>query len=182
MLILVDYYYSTQIFLDWCLNHYFYNAKHWTYLGRPFYPYRASNPPSSNPLNVYRNIYEEWKDQDEYGKYINQLRLNLRKGVAANTGILSAGWDVRLKKICDNVDIIFLYPFVYRIDITRLNPTRLVLAGSGLAGSDEYLVDNLDEREFDILFDDYENDSDFVTLKSGTITSNQALSILEGRC
>jgi hypothetical protein len=139
-------------------------------------------PPSSNPLNVYRNIYEEWKDQDEYGKYINQLRLNLRKGVAANTGILPAGWDIQLKKICDNIDIIFLYPFVYRVDITKLNPIRLALAGSGLAGSDEYLVDDLDEREFDLLFNDYENDSDFVTLKSGTISSNQALSILEGRC
>ena len=99
-----------------------------------------------------------------------------------------------LKKVCDKVDIVFLYPVVLCIeDITKIVSTRLSIAGSGLVGSSEYLIKDLDETEFTFLFFDYDppaSDLNFQNLvidemtKPGSITTgpSAALSILQGRC
>jgi hypothetical protein len=53
-------YYSTQPFLAWCLNRHFYEDVHYAYVA-PFYPYRLTNPKSSNPLELYRDLYQPWR-------------------------------------------------------------------------------------------------------------------------
>ena len=122
-----------------------------------------------------------WKDQDEFDKFINQARLNLRKGVTANEGKLQPGWKRRLERVCDTVHIVFFYPIVYRVDITNIPQQRRLTEGSGLVGSDEYLIKDLLENEFEILFLDFKNDRDFATLQKGSVTREAALEILEGR-
>jgi hypothetical protein len=52
-----------------------------------------------------------------------------------------------------------------------------------LKGSDEYLIKDLDESEFDILFLDYDDDIDLNSLKSlSSSNSNDALDIMKRRC
>ena len=181
---LATYYYSTQTLLAWCLNHYFYQANHWTYVGAYFYPYKETNPPSSNPLTKYQSIYEEWFDNDEFGAYINQLRLNTVKGVEANRQQLASGWEARLKNVCENIEVVFFYPIVYRVDVDMIQPiTRLDNSqGSAVVGSKEYLIADLQETEFDILFFDFNSDYDIATLTNGTTSPDDVLSILESRC
>ena len=177
------YYYSTQPFLAWCLNHYFYNQKHRVWVGAPFYPYRLTNPRSSNPLRLYEDFYEPWKDRDVFSSIITRKRLNLRNTVIANARALNLSHqlETRLKAICDRIDTAFFYPVVYRVNINTINATRLIVSGSGLTGSQEYLIEALAEDEFELLFFDPEVESlsnDFANLRDGSYSSSGALSVL----
>lgn len=128
-----------------------------------------------------------WKDGDDYDKYMNQIRINLKKGVEKRRRSINGATENELKDICDKVDILFLYPVVYKVDIdnptvkTKLQPTDW-----SKKGSDEWGVD-LDEGEFDLLFLDYDGpDNDLLTLikdvKDKKLTTAQALVILKKRC
>lgn len=121
---MADNYYGTIPTLAWILNHYFYKASHYMWLAEEYFPYRLPNPKSSNPHLVYQNLYQPWKDQDDFDKDILQVRLNLRKGVIEKeeAGVIIPADALRLKDICDRVDIVFLYPIVYRVNIDSVNP------------------------------------------------------------
>src|SRR5712691_638150 len=127
----MSYCYSTQAFLAWCFNHYFYAGLHFAYVATAFHTYRFSNPPSSNPLDKYRSLFEAWKDNDENHSSIGQARLKIRSGVEANLGlgVIDPHTAQRLKQICDRVHVLFFYPLVYRVDINRILPHRLNVAG-----------------------------------------------------
>src|SRR5712664_1566946 len=152
------YFYSTQAFLAWCINRHCYRGLHRAYFGACFYTYRMPNPTSSNPFRIYQDLYEPWRDQDDFNKTVIQTRMNVRKGVhlQMQNHTISAGMSRRLKHVCDKVDIAFLYPVVYRMDIDLIRPkSRLKKAGSGLSGSNEFLIEDLDETNphdaFDLL-------------------------------
>lgn len=149
-------YYSTQSFLAWVINTYFYNEKHYTYVA-PFLPYRLPNPSTSNPHEIFSRLYKAWLDKDDYDPLIAQNRLGLRKGVMANkeNDKLEEEDAARLKSICDRTSIKFFCPVVYRVDMAAIEGDRLVQEGSARRGSEEYLIPNLREDEFDVLFFDY---------------------------
>lgn len=174
---MTQYYYSVQPFLAWCLNHYFYNKQHFTYIGASFYPYRLGNPRSSSPLRLYEDFYEPWKDDDFYSAFIDGKRDGLCLGVEkANQNLqpkLTPYVFGSLQDICKNIDIAFYYPVVYRVDIDpikRNDPNRLEPKNSGLkpiglcqTASNEYTLAGLREitdddssGDFDLLFLDFE--------------------------
>jgi hypothetical protein len=163
-----DYYYGCTPALAWILGHYFYQRKHFVWLASEYYPYRLPNPKSSNPHLIYQDLYQPWKDKDDFDKFIQQLRLNLRKGVQAKAKEVPPSLSVNLadlKYICDHVDIVFLYPIIYRVDINVIPARRRTVAGSGAtAASSEYLVKDLDEGEFKLLFLDFDTDPEFKRL------------------
>jgi hypothetical protein len=70
----------------------------------------------------------------------------------------------------------------------QIDVARQTKAGSALAGSSEILVEHLKETEFEIVFLDYESDSDFRLLVVDEVngvsstTSVDALTTLEARC
>ncbi|MDQ6701406.1 MAG: hypothetical protein M3Z36_14600 [Acidobacteriota bacterium] len=167
----MNYYYGTTTALAWILGHYFYGAGHRAWVSREYYPYRLPNPKSSNPHLIYQDLYQPWRDRDDFDKYITQARLNARKSVIAQelASVIDPQHAPELKEICDRIDILFLYPFILRVDIDRIratDPARLILAGSALAGSCEFLIERLRESpsEFSILFLDFRDDPDFKRL------------------
>lgn len=182
--------YSTTSFLGYCLNHYFYGGVHYTWAAGDFYPYGQKNPKSSNPLLIYTDIYQPWKDKDKYDKFIAQHRLNLRKGVIAKQkdGTITAYLAKKLKRICDKVEVAFFYPIVYRIDTSKIPASRITTGGSAAVGSSEVRIDDLAESEFEILFldgadPDFAADADCSQLKTGAVgDASFARPILEGRC
>ena len=157
-----SYYYGVQTALAYILNHFFYNAVHYTYIAGEYYPYKRKNPRSSNPHRIYEDLYEPWKDKDEFNKVVIQTRLNIKNGILAQTkkNIIDSFLANKLGRICDELDSNLFYPFVFRINIKSIKKNRLQKSGSGLSGSYEYLVSDLLEREInDILFLDYEGDA-----------------------
>lgn len=187
---MADNYYGTIASLAWIFGHYFYNQEHYVWLAEEYYPYRLLNPKSSNPHLIYQDLYQPWKDRDDYDRYVQTNRLNLRKGVIAkeSAGTITSSDAARLKTVCDNVDITFLYPIVLKVDIDVIPSSRRTKAGSALVGSSEILVKDLKETEFEIVFLDYQSDSDFKVLVLDELngvtatTAADALTTLEGRC
>ena len=101
------YFYSTQPFITWVINNYFY-TEHYTFIA-PFYPYRQENPKSSNPYLIYQDLYLPWKDNDIFDKTIAQFRINIRKGVMLKESLrsISAEEAVDLKELCDKISLKF---------------------------------------------------------------------------
>src|SRR5438128_2282301 len=58
-------YYGTKTVLDWIFAHYFFGSRHHAWVAAEFYPYRRNNPRSSNPLLLYEEFYEAWRDRDD---------------------------------------------------------------------------------------------------------------------
>ena len=157
-------YYGTKSALDWILAHYFFAAEHYSWLASCFYPYRLANPASSNPLKLYQGFYEPWKDKDAFDRNIAHSRLTLYKGIKARVRAEEISPDSarELKDICHRISTDFFYPIVLRVDLERIEAGRCSVEGSGAsAGSAEVLVKDLREDEFDVLFLDWHEDSDF---------------------
>ena len=186
-------FYGTVSTLAWIFGHYFYGRKHYTWIAGEYYPYGSTNPKSSNPHLIYQDLYQPWKDRDQFDKFILQTRLNMRTGVIAkeNAGDINSTTANSLKIICDKVHINFFYPIVYRVDIDKIPYHRRHVAGSGsTVHSIEYRIDDLVESEFEILFLDFDlrSDPSFKNLiidemaNPGLNAPSIALSILEKRC
>jgi hypothetical protein len=177
------YYYSVQPFLAWALNHHFYGALHFTWAATPFFPYRLPNPKSSNPYEMYSDLYQPWKDGDPYDRFVDNLRVSLRKGVLAAEPSIGSNLARRLKRICTRADIECFYPIVYRIDLARIPTVRRdFTSGSAAVGSQEVLVRDLAESEFDILFAGDHSSATLDELASLSTNVKRALQILEMRC
>jgi hypothetical protein len=147
------YHYGTVPALAWLLNHYFYGGLHYSWLAEEFAPL-LTNPKSSNPYLIYGDLYSAWVWEDEHDKFVDQSRISLEGGVDAReeAGRVDPALAERLRRICQEVHVEFFYPLVYRVDVGRISPERVVTAGSGLRGSRECLIKDLQEPEFDILF------------------------------
>lgn len=157
-----SYYYGVQTVLAYILNHFFYDAVHYTYLAREYYPYRRKNPRSSSPHRIYEDLYELWRDKDEFSKFGIQVRANIKNGVIAqeSKSVINSALAKRLGHVCDQIDVGVFYPIVYRVDIKTIDRKRLRKSDSGLLGSYEYLIPELHETEInDILFLDDERDA-----------------------
>ena len=182
MLSSARHYYATQPFLAWCLGHYFADGRHFTWVGFPFHPYKRPNPQSSSAYFLYAGLYGPWYDRDPFDRYVRDLRVSLRRGAESLT--LDADTKDRLKRCCDKVDLAFFLPVVYRVDISAISVGRLEGdVGSGASGSDEYLIRDLAESEFDVLFaDECSANADVRLLADAGSTREDALLLLEARC
>lgn len=181
-------FYGTVPVLAWMLNHYFYGGVHFSWLAEGFHPLR-SNPKSSNPYLIYGDLYAAWAHNDIHDKFVAQSRISLRAGVVAQQarGAVDEATADRLRDVCEHVGVEFFYPVVLRVDLYASAPERRERANSGLSGSREFLVRDLAETEFDLLFADNDGDRDFCRLvtqqRSGQRRTEpeQALELLEGR-
>lgn len=179
----MTFYYSTQSFLEWCFNHYFFGRRHYSWLAAPFYPYKQKNPSSSNPYELYGSLYRPWVDNDRFDYFIESKRIHVRKGVIAQQLRLGTSLASDLKDVCERIDPVFLLPVVYRVNIARISARRLIAnSGSALTGSNEYVIAALRESEFDILFLDFDLDTDFSALRSAALSKPRALNLMKGRC
>lgn len=182
------YHYGTVPALAWILNHYFYAGVHFSWLAEEFHPL-LTNPKSSNPYLVYGDLYWAWAWRDEHDKFVSRSRVSLEEGVSfrEESGKLDSALAERLRRICRDVDVDFFYPLVYRVDIERIAPARRKVAGSGLRGSRECLVKDLQETEFDLWLSDNVDSAEFRRLVLDECSGQDrtspvaALKTLEGR-
>lgn len=172
-------YYSTQPFLAWVLNRYFYGDDHFTYLA-PFYPYRLANPNSSNPYVIYSLLYNPWKDNDEFDPVLSSKRMGLRKGVIAKSkdGIIDGNDESELKTVCDRIGTHLFCPVVYCVEMDDIESHRHMTANSGFVGSTEVLVTDLRGTEFELLLFDYD-DEELCDLRSGKLSPPDVLATLK---
>lgn len=184
----VDNYYGCIPALTWIFGHYFYNRQHYVWVAAEFNTYRLKNPKSSDPYSIYDDIYRPWRDADNFDKYLSQLRLGIRNGVdhKEKHGVISPQEAVDLGTVCDKIEVAFFYPLVVRVNVDPIPSKRKQIKGSGTVGSDEYLIDDLGETEFDMLFLDVD-DADVKNLvvteydNPGSVPQANALATLQRR-
>lgn len=179
-------YYSAKTVLELAIGHHFYRKQHYVYLSPRVYPFKT-NPKSSNPLLIYQDIYHPWTDQDEHDKYISQLRLNIRKGVLAKHQEKMIEDEVykRLTHTCDSAPLQLFYPVIVRVKAADVPAPRRRVAGSGLKGAQEVLVQDLHSDELELLFfDEYIDKQDVLDIiglhpNSTYKDSHQILDLIE---
>jgi hypothetical protein len=159
------YYYGAVPVLAWIINHYFYGRVHYSWLAKRFAPF-DTNPKSSNPYQIYGDLYWAWMRRDRYDKFVNETRRTLGKVVARKQedGLLDNVTAARLVRVCASENVDLYYPVIYRVDAERIASSRQITANSGLGGSEEVLIPDLAEEEFDLLFADNTADELFRSL------------------
>jgi hypothetical protein len=185
-------YYSTQPFLAWCLNHYVYDKVHYVWACRYLYPYKSLNPKSSNPFQIFQDLYQPTHDRDPYDSFLVRTRIKMRTGVEAVVQSASSGHAYAhryddLLHICDHIDETFFWPVIYIVD-NEVAAKRGKLAYWGRVGSEEKLIQDLKEDEFALLISDYDRQSyirddieDFVKVPSGFASGDDAIEQLKRR-
>jgi hypothetical protein len=164
------YYYGTIPALAWIINHYFYSRTHYAWLAAAFHPH-GQNPGSSNPYKLYALFYEPWAERDSNSHFIDAYRDRLIEGVLhqERVGVVESGTAARLMRVCELVSVDLFYPVLYRVNIDSIPPSRRVVAKSALEGSREFLVTDLRENEFDLLFTDNARDEYFARIVLGEL-------------
>ncbi len=94
-------------------------------------------------------------------------RISLSKALEKNAdaGLLPRPDADELKETVERADISLFYPLVYRVDINVIDSSRRdSAAGSGARGSDECLIVDLQEHEFELLFAHFREDAELKTM------------------
>ncbi len=183
------YYYGTIPVLAWILNHYFYGGVHHAWLAKEFFPPKP-NPSSSNPYSIYGALKDAWDDDDPWNSSVLNARVGMLKGVKArrHAGVVKGWMAARLGFVCRHASVDLFYPIVYRVDAGHISADRQLIANSGLQGSREVLIPDLQENEFDLLFADNLRDRMFRMLVvdkaigENRTSSSAVLAMLEERC
>jgi hypothetical protein len=193
----MNYWYSTQALLSWCLNRYFYGDVHFAHVAAPFHPYRLANPPSSRPHELYQRLYEGAHDRDIYNDTIRARRDGLHAGITFHGARLAPPLTVALHRVVDDIDPIFFTPVVYRVNLEAIPGERVdSSAGTRSRGidSNERLIADLASGEFAVILladnaPDLKTDLDVFLIASPLITPSgpaptpaEVISALLGRC
>jgi hypothetical protein len=155
-----DYWYSSKVALEWLIFHYALGARHVAWIAPEFDMYGSQNPESSNPYHVYHGFYSAWKRSDPFSAFVSIKRQTLKRTLnfQLRHGVLDAGTTKELKLQVDGAPMSLFYPIVYRINLPRIDASRLKKAGSAKFGSKEHLIIDLAEHEFDLLFANFRSD------------------------
>jgi hypothetical protein len=183
------YYYGTIPVLAWILNHYFYGGVHYAWLAESFLPPPVT-PRSSNPHNIYGELMDAWRHRDPYNHYVRGGRAGLVTGLGSkrDAGVVAGAVAARLNAVCLDIGLELFYPVVYRVDVDRIGAARKEIANSGRRGSQEVVVADLRDGEFDLLFADNRLDPLFRLLLVDEISGERStspatvLTMLEQRC
>ena len=179
----MGFYYSTQPAIAWILNHHFYGRRHFVWAATPFHPYRQLNPKSSNPYLMYADLYQPWRDDDRFDRFVTSMRLSLIKGVIAMSDSLGDSRANELIELCNDCPVEVFLPIVYRLDVSAIDSQRRdVDSGSATGGSREILIRDLDEDEFDILFANDHESTLLAEVMDPTADAESVLRLLQEAC
>lgn len=162
-----EFWYSTKTSLDWLLCHYGLEGRHFAWFAPEFDTYRKGNPESSNPSVLYHGYMAAWRDGDDFSALVSTKRISLCKALEKNAdaGLLQRSDADDLKETVERAHISLFYPLVYRIDVNAIDLGRRdSSAGSAARGSDECLILDLQEREFELLFAHFREDAELKTM------------------
>jgi hypothetical protein len=155
-----DPWYSTKTVLDWLLYHHVFRRVYLAWFAPEFDTYKRTNPRSSNPWELYRAYHAAWFDQDPFEPYVAMKRQSLSAVIERKYVSQGGSWhrQGRFEGHGRYGALKPLLPLVYACDRSKLGPERLQKAGSARQGSLEFLIVDLEEDEFFLLFADFKHD------------------------
>ena len=153
--------YSTNTWLAYIIAERFYSGEHYVWC-TPYFdsrqksPLATAVPPTSNPAEIYQNLFEEVSRGDRHSSKIKENRIGILRGakIKKNQGVIT---DRQAKDIAaalggaetrDFRSLIYVIPF-YAVARARL--VEVPVADRAHPLSVEYVIDRLPHKAFDVI-------------------------------
>jgi hypothetical protein len=147
-------YYSVNTKLAYQINKRYYNHEHYVWVA-PFYNEPFENPPTSNPKDIYKNLIEEVKRNDNHSSKILQNKTGLIKGAKYkhSANLISKSEREEIEEIVKNATLNMFAPCLYIIPEKEVSLIieRVPVTEKANVLSYEYLIKNLSVEKFDMI-------------------------------
>jgi hypothetical protein len=152
--------YSTSTRVACMINRRYYGDEHYVWCS-PYFKtenvprFAASAPPTAMPGTIYERLLQDVKAGDKHSPSVDQNRLGIRRGADAkmSSGVISSAQRDEILEIIEADDIQQFKPLIYVIPYDRVVGMVAGIPVSKRAHplSDEYLIERLPGRLFDII-------------------------------
>jgi hypothetical protein len=152
--------YSVNTYLAFALNERHYDSKHYVWCSEVYDArshHRLSRyadiPPTSNPHEIYRNLYEEVRRGDRHSAKIRDNREGILQGagIKLQEGQISRHQYYEIEKTVASVEISAFRPILYVIPysnvVTAVREATVEERAHPL--SLEFIIESLDRQHFD---------------------------------
>ncbi|MEQ8627106.1 hypothetical protein [Ekhidna sp.] len=105
-------------------------------------------------MKIYERLYCMWKHEDDLDKDLDSYRRTYEAVLTlkASENQIDANFVDKLIFMIATAHTDFFFPIVYRLDPDSISDDRKLKENSALKGSREFLVKDLKDNEFDMLF------------------------------
>lgn len=155
-------YYSANSSLSHFISKTFYNSIFYVWCSPVFDPAslgsldpRRRIPGSSSPHKIYKGFLKDVEENDLHSSLISQNRSGLKKGALekyTKGDITDAELNI-INTLVDEATISEFEPLLYLLPSDKVK-VKLTKVSSSMAAhplSEEYIIDNLEEKEFEII-------------------------------
>jgi hypothetical protein len=152
--------YSTNTLLAYRIGRKYYGDEHYVWCTPHFDPRKESRldatvPPSSSPAEIYRGLFEDVQRADLHSAKIEENRAGIASGVELkwDSGVISTDQAIEILKIVEAAGCQDFRPLLYVIPHALVKPMlrEVPLEKRASLMSDEFVIDRLPRRFFDVL-------------------------------
>ena len=150
--------YSTGTRLAFNINERFYGGVHWVWCSPYFAPFGGplyTNPPSSSPSEIYRDLRRATESGDLHNAKIKDNKAGILKGAVAKrqAGVIDAQQFSDINSILSAAIVQDFNPVLYVIPFDRVGNLATLVPVEQLAHplSVEYIIETLPNGNFDII-------------------------------
>jgi hypothetical protein len=152
--------YSVNTYLAYMINERYYGSKHYVWCSEVF-DARANHhlgryssiPPTSNPYEIYHNLYEEVKRGDRHSAKIEANRKRILGGakIKLEAGVINQEQYDEIEKIVKSVEISDFRPILYVIPYSNVaaDVREATVEERAHPLSREGIIESLDRANFD---------------------------------
>ncbi len=152
--------YSVNTYLAYAINERYYGRVHYVWCSEVFDAHThsalgryANTPPTSNPRDIYRNLYEEVKRGDRHSAKIQENRRRILRGAERKleAGIITPEQFNEIEQIVVSVELSEFRPVLYLIPYHNVagSVREATVAERAHPLSLEYIIEALDRQHFD---------------------------------
>ena len=152
--------YSVNTYLAYMINERFYEGKHHAWCSEIFDARAngqrgryASIPPTSNPYEIYHNLYEEVRRGDRHSAKIEANREGILLGadIKRRYGVIDQNQRTEIEEIVKSVEISDFRPILYVIPYSNVaaDVREATVEERAHPLSLEFIIESLDGQHFD---------------------------------
>lgn len=148
-------YYSVNTFLAYEINQRYYNGSHFVWCSPYFHAPPDTNPPSSNPRDLFINFRQDVQNGDQHSSLIRQNRVGLLKGCKLHRkkGTIDKNQEKEIIDIINGATLNYFRPLLYVIPAQKvrkiITPAPITKRASVL--SFEFIIEQLPKTHFDLV-------------------------------
>jgi hypothetical protein len=153
--------YSTNVYLKFMIQRQYRGDKHFIWCSEAFdstklsgYTFNAHTPPSSNPVDIYRELSRDVSRKDAHSAKINEQKLSLggRAIEWHKNGEITEAQREDIMFLIKTADFSDWRPLIYIIPFDAVKSKIISVPAPNRAGMGmEYTVSDLSASEFDVI-------------------------------